>query len=139
MSCFGKLSKSGFFKNASSELTLAQQALKKLNQVTDIAQLYADKLTKKNVYNYYVDYYYLLDELTESIDSMEDSLIYYINVNEMMFVYSKSKKLINESVRYSYNVSGDIPLCQSKHKINNQYIFTVLFDTRINFTPYSPN
>lgn len=139
MSCFSKLKESGFFSNASSELESARRALNTLNQSVDLPQLFINKAARKRSYDYHVDYLYLLDELIATVGDLDKSTVYYMHVNEFIFVYSINKKLLNDAITYTYNLDGNIPMYTSKHKIENKVIYTALFDTRMVFTPSSPN
>lgn len=141
MGCFEKLVKSNFLANVSNELSLARRTLKSMSQTSFPPSILANKGDRKAIYDEIVYQYYLLEEAAESLEEMDDNktLLFYINIDHIIFVYSRTRGQVDESIRYAYNVNGDFPLYRGRHKIKNQVIHTVMFDTRITFNPVSPN
>ena len=141
MGCFEKLVKSNFLANVLSELSLARRTLKSMSQTNFPASILANNQDKKALYEEVVYQYYLLEAVAESLEEMGDSksLLFYINIDHGIFVYSRTKSQIDEAIRYAYNVSGDFPFYRGRHKIKNNIVHTVMFDTRITFNPISPN
>lgn len=141
MRCFEKLVKSKFLANISAELKLARQTMLSTSNSSLIPFLFYSRKERKNLYDDYVYYYYFLEEMQQSVDepTHEKSIIYYVKYENVLFIYSADKSQVDDAIRYSYNVNGDIPLCRSRHKIANKTIHTALMDTRIRFEPVSPN
>jgi len=139
MGCFSQLTQSNFLSESKEELLSAQRKL-----VTGAAPLFDatlifNKKDRKYVYDNYIREYELLTELLELEVDVSKRLIFYIQDDHLLFIYSKTRKLVDEAVIYNYNVCGDIPFCRSKHIIKGQTYFTALIDRRIEFTPISPN
>ena len=139
MKCFERLVDSNFLANAKKELLAAQQVLKAEEALFFEPTLVFNRQAAKYIYDCYVEDYALLYEIEQSDVDLSKGTIYYIQEDHILFIYSKTKKLIDEAITYSYNVNGDIPFYRGRHKINNQVIFTVLIDVRIPFQPSSPN
>lgn len=139
MGCFSQLVQSKFLSRAKEELLSAQRKLKAGDAPLFDSTLLFDEKDKKQVYDTYIWDYDLLAEIEEMEEGAPKDVIYYIQEDYLLFIYSRTRKLINEAILYSYNVNGDIPLCRSKHTINKCVYFTVLIDCRINFIPSSPN
>lgn len=139
MSCFNQLVQSKFFSRASEEFASAQRKLKAGQDLRFDTTLLFDKKDRKYVYETYVWDYYLLAEIEEMGENSPKDVIHYVQEDHILFIYSRTKKLIDEAILYSYNVNGDIPLCKSKHIVNGCAYFTVLIDCRICFIPTSPN
>lgn len=139
MGCFENLVKSHFLDNVSAELRLARRTIKSVGQPSLQPYLYVNKRAKKELYNHYVYQYYLLEEMQESPLFEDRKMIYYIEFENLGFIYSRSKIQIDESISYNYNVYGQIPLSRSKHRINGFTVYTALIDTRFSFIPHSPN
>lgn len=139
MGCFSQLVQSSFLSRAKEELLSAQRRLKTGEAPLFDSTLIFDKKDKKYVYDSYVWDYNLLAELEEMEDDTPKDVIFYIQEEHILFIYSRTRKLIDEAIWYSYNVNGDIPLCRSKHVIRGRTYFTVIIDCRIHFIPNSPN
>ena len=139
MGCFSQLVQSKFLSRAKEELLSAQRKLKAGEAPLFDSTLLFDKKDRKYVYDTYVWDYNLLAEIEEMEEGSPKDVIYYIQEDYILFIYSRTRKLIDEAILYSYNVNGDIPLCRSKHIVNGCAYFTVLIDCRINFIPSSPN
>lgn len=141
MRCFEKLVKSKFLANISAELKLARQTMLSTSNSSLVPVLLYSRKERKNLYDDYVYYYYFLEEIQQSVvePTHEKSIIYYVKYENVLFIYSADKSQVDDAIRYSYNVNGDIPLCRSRHKIANTTIYTALMDTRIRFEPISPN
>ena len=141
MNCYKQLVQSKFLAKASEELSRARKVVNDEEApLFDTALIY-NKTDRKYIYDCYVEDYMLLDEIQNTFDPEEDykDTIFYLQEDYILFVYSRSRKLIKEAVLYSYNVHGDIPLHKSKHTIHNKVWFTVLIDTRMPFPTSSPN
>tara|TARA_R110000868_G_scaffold28036_4_gene105520 strand:+ start:5353 stop:5778 length:426 start_codon:yes stop_codon:yes gene_type:complete len=141
MNCYKQLVQSKFLAKASEELSRARKVVNDEEApLFDTALIY-NKADRKYIYDCYVEDYMLLDEIQNTFDPEEDykDTIFYLQEDYILFVYSRSRKLIKEAVLYSYNVHGDIPLHKSKHTIHNKVWFTVLIDTRMPFPTSSPN
>ena len=141
MHCYKQLVQSKFLAKASEELSRARKVVNDEEApLFDTALIY-NKADRKYIYDCYVEDYMLLDEIQNTFDPEEDykDTIFYLQEDYILFVYSRSRKLIKEAVLYSYNVHGDIPLHKSKHTIHNKIWFTVQIDTRMPFPTSSPN
>lgn len=99
-----------------------------------------DKETKKMLYDICLYEYFLLEELSDTVDEMTEEdlgMIYYIQLPEFVFIYSNKKAQVDDAIRYTWNVNGDLPLYRSKHRIKGLNFHTALIDTRLSFTPPS--
>ena len=141
MKCYKQLVQSKFLAKASEELSRARKVVNDEEAPLFDTTLTYNKADRKYIYDCYVEDYMLLDEIQNMFDPEEDykDTIFYLQEDYVLFVYSRSRKLIKEAVLYSYNVHGDIPLHKSKHTIHNKVWFTVLIDTRMPFPTSSPN
>ncbi len=139
MNCFKRLVDSNFLANAKNELLAAQRVLKAEEALPFDATLIFNRDDAKYVYDCYIEDYALLFEVEQSEEELLKDAIYYIQEDHILFIYSKTKKLVDEAILYSYNVNGDIPLYRGRHKVNRQVVFTALIDVRIPFSPSSPN
>lgn len=140
MGCFESLVKSRFLADASSELSLARKAIKSMSQISLPASLYADKKVRKRIYDELVYQFYILEEIAESLkEDPNPFMIFYMQFDDFIFLYSRKKDQIEDAILYNYNVNGDFPYYRGRHKINNMMVHTVMMDTRINFIPASPN
>jgi hypothetical protein len=141
MGCFEKLVKSKFLANVSSELRLARQAVLSVTNTNLTPTIYGSKKDRKSLYDDYVYYFYLLEEIVDSLEEPDcvKTMIYYIKYDTVMFIYSMDKGQVEDAIRYNYNLNGDIPLYKTKHRLKNKTVYTVLIDTRIRFEPISPN
>ena len=141
MGCFDKLVRSRFLANVSTELELARRTIQSMGQSHFPASLPGSRKVRKKVYDNYLYQYYLLDEINGMVleEEPQKDMVYYIQLDHIIFVYSRTKKLIDEAVMYSYNVNGDLPFYRGKHRIEGYTFHTVLIDTRLNVIPYSPN
>lgn len=141
MGCYESLVKCKFLSNAADELDLARKTLKFSGQLNHLPMLPASKKLRKSIYSNLYHYYYIEDEIDSSVDEMIENkrLIYYINVDNIFFVYSMDKSQIHGAVQYALNIDGYVPLHQTKHKFKNRMVYTALFDSRLVFNPISPN
>lgn len=139
MGCFENLVKSHFLANVSAELRLARRTVKSMGQSSLQPFLYVDKHDKKELYSDYIYQFYLLEEMQESPLEEDKDMIFFIQYETLAFMYSRSKVQIDESIQYSFNVHGQIPLGRAKHKIRGFTVYTALIDTRFSFNPTSPN
>jgi hypothetical protein len=141
MKCFKQLVQSKFLAQASEELSRARKVADNGEALYFDPSLIYNKADRKYIYDCYVEDYMLLDEIENSFDSEEDykDVIFYSQEDHLLFIFSRSRKLIKEAILYSFNVHGDIPLHKSKHNIHNKLWFTALIDTRMPFPVSSPN
>lgn len=139
MGCFENLVKSHFLANVSAELRLARRTVKSMGHTSLQPFLYVNKRNKKELYGDYIYQFYLTEEMQESPLEDDKSMIFFVQYETLAFIYSRSKAQIDESIQYSFNVHGQIPLGRAKHKINGFTVYTALIDTRFSFTPTSPN
>ena len=139
MKCYKQLVNSKFLAKASKELQYAQSAAYSEASFFE-PQITFNKSTRRRIYDDYVQYYDLLKELQDTHDLVDNKdLVFYIQEDNVLFVYSRSKSIIKEAVLYSYNVYGNVPLHKSRHIVNNHTWFTLLVDTRFEFPGSSPN
>lgn len=141
MGCFERLVKSHFLANVSAELSLARKAVQSLGQISSTPMLFLNERDKKEVYAELTYQLYLIEDMVDTLrETKEDKrTIYYCQTDSYIFVYSRDKKQVQEAIRYSYNLNGDIPLCKARHRVFGKYVYTALIDTRIQFVPFSPN
>lgn len=140
MGCFEKLVKSHFLANVSAELSLARQTVKRLDETQLKPSFVYNKKERKRIYDEFLYQFYVLEDIADNIqeDDTKD-LIYYFQLQHIIFIYSQTKRQLNDAVRYSYNLNGDIPFCISRHRLAGRTIYTALIDTRLQFNPISPN
>jgi len=100
-----------------------------------------NKADRKYIYDCYLEDYMLIEELVEQFESGQEykDVVYYMQESYILFIYSRSRKLIKEAISYSFNVHGDIPIHKSRHIIHGKAWFTALVDTRMPFQVSSPN
>lgn len=140
MGCFDKLIKSHFLANVLVELSMARQTVKSMSHPYLSTMHLFNKKAKKEVYNDVLYYNYLLEDMATTIVGFEGTgMLFYFQLDNIIFIYSESKKQLDEAVKHTYNINGDIPFHRSRHRINGRTIHTVLIDTRLSFEPISPN
>lgn len=139
MKCFERLVESNFLANAHSELHLAREARRQEKQVQKGFRTYSnDKRSRRVVYMKCVEQFDLIKSMEETLTE-NDYLLFYIQIDYLIFAFSSKKSQIDGAIRHNYNLSGDLPFYRGKHKINGTTFHTVLIDTRFSFTPMSPN
>lgn len=142
MNCFTQLVNSHFLANVFKELQEAQLIVKQIDHEQLPAQFYANPIKRKEVYEDYLYQFYLREEMRERMsDSMDEDflMVYFLQIEHTIFIYSRSKRQLEEAAKYAYNLNGDIPLYRGRHRFQNKNIHTALFDTRLSFEPISPN
>jgi hypothetical protein len=140
MGCFEKLVKSHFLANVSAELSLARQTIKKKDDTQLEPSFVYNRKERKRIYDEFVYEYYVIEDIIDQLREDDSSdLIYYFQIQHIVFIYSQTKRQLLEAVKYSYNLNGDIPFCMSRHRINGYTLYTALIDTRLQFNPLSPN
>jgi hypothetical protein len=136
MGCFESLVKSHFLANVSIELSLARKTLKNIN----LTQLPTSKKERRELYDEYVFQYYLLEEMEDTLKEIEDvDEVYYMQLDHIVYIYTLSYTQFKDMLQYSFDMNGDIPIFKTKHRIKGHTMYAALFDTRINFTPFSVN
>lgn len=139
MKCFERLVESNFLANVRSELQLAREAIRQEKQVQEGFRVYSkDKRSRRVVYTRCVEQFDLIKSMEESLTE-NSQLLFYIQIDYIIFAFSSKKAQIDDAIRHSYNLSGDLPFYRGKHKINGITFHTALIDTRFSFTPISPN
>lgn len=139
MGLFQDLVKSKFLANATNELALARNVLKGDGLVIyDDYDHPFDINLKKELYNYYLHELNFIQDLVET-EYTEDEMIYYIQNDPIVFVYSRSKKQIENSLKYSHNLNGDLPVYRGRHRVKSRMVYTLLIDTRFSLRPASVN
>ena len=141
MGHLNKLTHSRFLTNITKELRLAREVVKASHYTEYAPQLIADKHTKKEMYYQCMYFYDFFDEIehTYSEEVIDKDNVYCIQYDHVVFAYSLSHKYLKETMQYLYNVNGDFPFHRSRHRFNGRTVYTVIYDTRIVFTPASPN
>lgn len=139
MKCFERLVQSSFLANVRSELQLARETLKQARQVEEGFRTYSnDRRSRRIVYNKCIQQFHLIQSMEESLTE-NTQLLFYLQIEHLIFAFSSKKAQIDDAIRHSYNLSGDLPFYRGRHKINGITFHTVLIDTRFSFTPMSPN
>lgn len=139
MKCFERLIESNFLANVRSELELARDVIAKDDEVEAGFKVYGlDPKSRKLSYKTLVSKYNLIEAIKESIKDDSD-LLYFIKIEHIVFAFSRKKAQIEDAIRHSYNLNGDLPFFRSKHKIQGNTFHTMVIDTRFSFTPMSPN
>ena len=144
MGCFEKLVTSKFLANISSELSLARKKIQVVDPTQFPSTINFNATEKKRVYKDYLYFYFLMEEMSDSVieaanDKLDPDTLFCVEADHIVFIYSSSLNQIKEAIKYSYNTSGLFPIYRSKHKIRNKVMYTALMDTRILFSPISPN
>lgn len=141
MKCYKQLVQSKFLAKASEELSRARKFVNNEEASLFSTTLTFNKADRKYIYDCYVEEFMLLDEIQNEFDPEEDykDIVFYLQEDYILYMYSRSRRLIKEAVLYSYNVHGDIPIHKSKHVIHSKVWFTALIDTRMPFLTSSPN
>lgn len=143
MKCFKQLVDSKFLAKALEELSRARKLIQYSDSVPlfDPPTIHSHKADKRYVYDCYMDDFGFYNELLDTEDPVyaDKNTIFYIHEDPIMFIYSRSKRLITEAIRYSFYVNGDIPIYTTKHVIDKHVWFTTMIDTRIPFPSASPN
>ncbi len=140
MGCFESLVKSKFLANVSSELSLARQAIRSMSQTLFPSIYYADKRDQKALYDEYVFQYYIIEEIRDTLnESVDPDMIYFLQYDHMMCLYSLKKSQVTDAAMYNYNIHGYIPIYRGRHRVDGFTMYTVLFDTRMSHIPFSPN
>lgn len=140
MGCFESLVKSHFLANVSKELSEARLALQGLSLIQLPTTLPVDKKVRRRIYDEYVYQCYLIEEILESLKELEDpDIVYYIQLDGIIFIYTVDHSQFKDVLKYSYSMNGNIPFYKTKHRVLNKTVYTALYDTRINFTPFSIN
>lgn len=139
MKCFERLLQSNFLANVRSELQLARETLREAKQVEEGFKTYSkDRRSRRTVYNRCIQQFDLIQSMEESLTE-NTQLLFYIQIDYLIFAFSSKKAQIDDAIRHSYNLSGDLPFYRGRHKINGITFHTVLIDTRFSFIPMSPN
>jgi hypothetical protein len=140
MGCFDRLVKSHFLANVSAELSMARQTVKLMSHPYLAPMHFFNKKAKRVVYKDVLYYNYLLEDMVATMAGFEGTdMIFYYQLDDTIFIYSESKKQLNDAIKYTYNTNGDIPFHRARHKIDGRIVHTVLIDTRLKFEPVSPN
>ena len=135
MSLFRDLVSNKFLANAPGELQRAKSVFDQ--SVVDNFHSF-DLDEKKFLYYAYFDDAEFYKDLAE-ISFDDGDLIYIVNKGALMFCFSISKKQIDETIKFCYNLNGDIPIHRTRHLVDNRYVYTAMFDTRFTIPPQSPN
>lgn len=139
MECFERLVQSNFLANVHMELELAQKTLRQDHQAMQGSKSYSgDKKTGRLVYNKCVEQFELTKPMEESLSGNTQQL-FYLQIDYLIFAFSSKRAQIDDAIRHSYNLSGDLPFFRGRHKVGGVTFHTVLIDTRFSFKPISPN
>jgi len=138
MGCFNNLVSSKFLSNIVVELELARKSLDMLSDSYFPRELPFNKKQKLELYGNYLYYYGFLDAMRE-VRMKDQKALFYIEQDDAMLLFSRSKSILNDAIKYYYNVTGTIPSCKTKHIINGLTVYTSLTDKRLQFIPISPN
>jgi hypothetical protein len=138
MGCFNNLVSSKFLSNIAVELELARKSFNMLTDNYFPRELPFIKEQKSELYNNYLYYYGFLEAMRE-VDMKDQKALFYIEQDDAMLLFSRSRSVLNDAIRYYYSVTGTIPSCKTKHVINGFTVYTSLTDKRFEFIPVSPN
>ena len=138
MGCFNNLVSSKFLSNIVVELELARKSLDMLSDSYFPRELPFNKKQKLELYGNYLYYYGFLDAMRE-VKMKDQKALFYIEQDDAMLLFSRSKSILNDAIIYYYNVAGMIPSCKTKHIVNGLTVYTSLTDKRLQFIPISPN
>lgn len=129
MRCLEGLKNSHFLSNVGEELAEARRVVH--GNPHDGYTFSAIKAHKKAIYDDYVWFFDLKKDMQENLETVsikEKDLIYCLKTQELTFIYSLSKSLINEAVMYSYNIEGTLPIYKGKHRVCGCTVYTVLIN-----------
>ena len=138
MSNYSKLVKSRFFGNIKAEFKMAQTVMK-LDIPFDIDDvgLKCDLHYNKSLYEFYLYDMNCIQDLQLALE--DPDLVNYVQCDHIILLFSKKKKLVDDSLMYTHYINGDIPFYRGKHKIDRQYIHTAMIDTRFIIPPCTTN
>lgn len=139
MDCLKKLIDCHFLKNTGKELSQARHMLKSMdaNQVKPgfIAGNYT---ARKKLYNYYVELYGFKEDFDQE-DVETPDMIYYLQEDNIVWIASRHKDMIDQSIHDSLHTSGDVCIFRGRHIIHNRLLHTVMFDLSMQFPPVTKN
>ena len=138
MSNYSKLVKSRFFGNIKAEFKMAQTVMK-LDIPFDIDDvgMKCDQHYNKSLYEFYLYDMNCIQDLQLALE--DPDLVNYVQCDHIILLFSKKKKLVDDSLMYTHYINGDIPFYRGKHKIDRQYIHTAMIDTRFIIPPCTTN
>lgn len=137
--CFDKLIKSNFLSNARSELQRAQYLLHEFDGILndDYVTHICDPNAAKTLYYKICADIGFFAELYEADPNYKG--IYYSYSERFVFMFSRSKKLLNEELLYTHTLNGDIPLYRKTHYISGKQYHAILFDLQFTVLPPTLN
>jgi hypothetical protein len=139
MLCFEKLTRSNFLSNVRNELQKAQYILHEFDTIMNTTQPIhiCGKEAAKGLYYRICHEIGFFNELYEADPKYKG--IYYSYSDRFVFMFSRSKKIINEELQYTFTLNGYIPIYRKTHYINGKQFHTILFDLEFTNPPITLN
>jgi len=153
MRCFSLLVKNHFLANAHAELRRARFVIMGPANVPHTKTLEASAshsvvnyypfspIIKKVVFeNIWEDFYmdeFLSDPENQELDSMFS--VCYMESDLACLIYSRDPDAIEESIRYNYNINGELPFYRTTKSLDGIYYYFAVSLKTVPFTPFSVN
>lgn len=139
MNCLNQLIKSQFLKNFSSEIIKARNTLQAMEPNHKTLGYYPGRLAdRKKLYKYYMDFYDFKASFDE-IDIQDIEMVYYLQEDNIVWVASRLKQVIDHSITESLYTTGDVCLYKTKHFIQNKLFHAAMFDLSFQIAPPTVN
>lgn len=133
--CFDKLTNSNFLSNVRSELQRAQYLLHEFDNIihTEYVTHLCNKDAAKTLYYKICNDIGFFGELYTADPNYKG--IYYSYSERFVFMFSRSKKVIDEELQYTHILNGDIPIYRKTHYVSGKKYHAILFDLEFTVLP----
>ena len=150
MDFFNKLVKIKFLANASNELRDARKVLQHVyikliftvSSINDSDKIFwsFDKEEKKLDFEYIAEGLYLDRYINTSVGIMGGNEICVLSTDEVLIVCAYTKKQVDESVLYCYQVNGHLPYHRLKKKLKiGRYVHIALIWKEVKYDTFALN
>ena len=100
--------------------------------------MYVSKNARKKLYNQYVKSCGFTEYMNE-IDEDDKDMLYALQEGPIVWLASKTSKIIQQSLYNSLYHTGDIPIYTGKQYINNKLHYVALYDLTFSIHPVTLN
>lgn len=139
MNCLEKLVNCKFLKNIGNEISQARSTLQYEDLLPGYDGMYPFlSKDRKAYYNYYLTLTGFKSNFSEE-DVQSFDMIYYLQEQNIVWIASRAKFVIDEAIKESLNTTGDIYIYRGKHFIHNKLFHTVMYDLSYRFPPTTTN
>ena len=139
MNCLEKLVSCSFLKNIGNELSQARTTLQHEDALPSYGSMYPLQIKeRKAYYNYYLKLTGFISNFGEE-DVVSTDMIYYLQEQNIVWIASRAKFVIDDAVKESVNTTGDLYIYRGKHFIHNRLFHTVMYDLSYRFPPVTTN